>query len=625
MSIFFNPSGLLNVAQDASDLPEESNGNDLASGAMTRCKNLRLNQRGIAKTRDGCKKLNATAIETPVWWIEEQGGSRYAFAGTRIYEDETSIKTGLASAQWSAIQYNAYNDTGQNVFALNGTDRKRIEDGAVYEWGIEAPTVAPTFSVGGGDGLTGEYNARYTYARKVGSVVVAESDPSPVGTSIVLANKSMVVNVTQPTDAQVTHIRLYRTSAGGSVYNHDQDVPVGTTYTYSYSQEWEAEDEYVSGDGYQFTVEDLINTAWNSFAWEARFADLSTTVTNSTYSAPVDGNFESIQADADLGDLLETDHDRPPLGSVVLGPAYDGTCFILKGNLLYYCKPKQPEYWPTTYYIEVGAPQFPLKTGVFHNGQLYVFSKNEIFYIQGTGHQTFFPLPMRAKTGAQSINGAVSVTGKGIFHLGPDGIYLFASGSDTKITEDSFEPLFRGETVNGMPGVEDMSTAWLKVYRNTLYFGHSVEGVSHILAMNLDTNRIAYLNYNDGSDIEITALAVDQTNNRFLIGDRSGYVRVIESPLYTDDDGAAIAFELQSKDYTLATRRHFPRWVKYDVDATSATVTGRLLLDGAIHHAHTITGNRDTRRRLVDTGNGNKVAIRISGTGQVSIYGCESE
>jgi hypothetical protein len=626
MSILFSPSGSLDVSKDPSDLPESADQNNISSGAMVRCKNLRINQQGLAKTRDGSAKLNATAIAS-ISWLEVQAGVRYAFAGTSIYRDESSIASGLTNAQWAAIQYNAFNDTTQQVFALNGTDRKRIQGSNVYEWGIAAPTAAPTVRSGGGSGLTGEYNAKYTYVRKVGSVVVAESDPSPAAaTSAVLSNGSLAIAPTQPTDAQVTHIRFYRTSANGLTYSYAGEVAANTTYAFGYCFSWESTED--SGTGYKFTTSDATHSTENTFPWEERFLDLSTTFTASTYSNPFD-TFDSNITDGSLGNLVETDHDRPPLGSFVFGPAYDGTCFILKDNLLYYCKPKQPEYWPTLYFIEVGPPQFPLQTGVFHNGQPYVFSRIGLFYVQGTGNGTFFPLPMKSKTGAQSVRGAVSVDGKGIFHTGPDGIYLFASGADMKITEDSLEPLFRGETVQDMPGVADMTTAWLHVYRNHLYFGYRSAGTNYptnVIVLNLETNRPAYFVYNDGSDVQIRAIANDDTNKRLLIGDNSGFVRVIESTSYTADSGTAIPWELQSKDYTLQTRKHFPRWAKYDVDASgAATCTGAYLLGGAVHQSHTITGSRDSRRRLIGTGNGNRAAIRISGTGPVTIYAVEAE
>jgi len=347
-----------------------------------------------------------------------------------------------------------------------------------------------------------------------------------------------------------------------------------------------------------------------------------------TYTTPING-FDTYTSDGGLGLEVRIDRDRPPLGSFVFGPAYDGTCFIIFGNRLYYCKPKQPEAWPALYYVEVGAPQQPGTTGIFHGGQPHYFTVSNIYYIQGTGNGLFQPIPLKTKTGAQSSRGAVSVDGKGIYHTGPDGLYLYSSGSDHKITEDTLEPIFRGTTKNDIPGVADMSTSWLHHYRNTLYFGYSSTAggyPTNVLTLNLQNNKTAYFVYNDGSDLEIRAITTDDTNERILIGDGTGFVRVIESTSNADDSGTAISWEVQSKDYTLPTRKHFPRWVKYDVDASNATsVTGELLLDGSVHHTHTITGNRVTRRRLVGEGNGNRAAERISGSGPATIYSAEFE
>ena len=226
MTILFKPNGTLNIATEPTDLPEsvDKSGTQFSSEDFTRCKNVRINQKGKAVVRDGSSKLNASAINTAIHLLVEQAGDRYAFAGTDIYKNETSIASSLTSSQWSAIKYNAYNDTTNQIYALNGTDRKRIQDEAVTEWGIEAPTTAPTLAVGSLTGLTGDFNAKYTYARKVGSVVVSESNPSPAASAATtLSNESLSVTWTASSDAQVTHVRVYRTTAGGSTYTHDQD------------------------------------------------------------------------------------------------------------------------------------------------------------------------------------------------------------------------------------------------------------------------------------------------------------------------------------------------------------------------------------------------------------------
>jgi len=340
-------------------------------------------------------------------------------------------------------------------------------------------------------------------------------------------------------------------------------------------------------------------------------------------------DFDSSTADSGLGTEVRTDNDRPPLGGFVFGPAYDGTCFIIKDNRLYYCRPKQPEAWPPLYYIEIGQLDFPGVTGVFFNGQPHYLTKNNIYFIQGTAQGVFNPVPMSSKTGAQSVRGAVAITGKGIFHTGPDGIYLYSGSNDQRITEPTLEPIFRGEAVGALPGVANMTSSWLWAFKNHLYFGYTASGSTNpenILVMNLETSRINHYTYNDGSSIAVRAITTDNANNRLIVGDAAGFVRVIENTAYTDDSGTAIEYDIQSKDFTLQTRKHFPRWVKYDVDASDATTcSGKMLLDGAVHHTHAISGSRNTVRRLVGGDNGNKLAIRISGTGPATVYSAEFE
>jgi hypothetical protein len=287
VSVQFDPSGQLDVASDPGDLPEVAQGSNIASGALTRCKNLRLNQRGQAKTRDGSAKVNASAIDTDIWHIAVQGGVRYVFAGDRIYRNETSIASGLTEAAWSSVQYSAFNDLTLQVYAMNGTNRKRIEGSTVYEWGIAAPTEPPILAVGAGVGLTGEYNAVYTYARKVGSALVAESNPSPPSANTaVLNNQSLSVDVTQPSDSQVTHIRVYRTQANLEIYYLEREIAIGNGYTYGYTYDWELSDAYLDEDeGFSFTVEDETHTTRNTYTWESVFLTHDTDDTSGSGSS----------------------------------------------------------------------------------------------------------------------------------------------------------------------------------------------------------------------------------------------------------------------------------------------------------------------------------------------------
>lgn len=561
MSLIFRPNGSLDVATEPHDLPQTSGApGQILSEALARCKNLSLERKGRVSTRYGTVAYNTNPLSSPANLIVEQAGVRYAFTGAEIYRNEVQIAAGLTAAQWSATKYNQFNDTESQIFALNGTDRKRISDSTVYEWGIAAPTTASVLDVGASTGLTGSYNAKYTYARKVGAVVVSESNPSAAQTlPQALSNQSLEVTVASSSDPQVTHVRLYRTLANGEIYYHDQDVLVGTTV--------------------------------------------------------IDTN----TADTSLGSAVEEDHNRPPTGELIAGPFYGGICFIADGNLLYYCKSKQPEYWPTANFIEIGAPQFAIQAIFDWSSGVFCATRERLWQIQGNITGAFNALPLKSLAGAPNIFGAVGIEGRGIYHVGDDGIYLYRGGLDSNITQSEFAPIFRNETTAGIPGYSDSATSWLIVYENKLYFHW---GLGNVLVFNLDTERVNYHKY----DERLYAPAIDRTNGRFLVADTKGLVLRIEDSDASDDNGAAIDWELESAHMTLPTRRHFPRWLKTDVDASSATTaTAKLVYDGTVFQSYTLSANRETKRRLVNEGNCRRFAYRFTGTGAVTIYGAESE
>lgn len=533
---------------------------------------------------------------------------------------------------WSAALYHPYNSTTESIFALNGAYRKRVENNIVYDWGIDAPSKAPTLAVVSGGSLSGDYNVKYTYCRKEGTALVSESNPSGAAVST-LSPSSEDIRVTfgDPGNDQVNAIRFYRTINGGSTYYYDSEYSwaVGD---FACTQTWEA-DDYITGDHYLFTVSDTTYYTRDCFNWEATHEDAADS--DSSWVKTVRGDnyvftFDLSTADANLGSEVHSDHDRPPQGSFVAGPSYNGTLFIIKDNKLHFSKPKEPEYFPSSYYIDVSPPQYPGKAIVFWNNQPMVLTKTKIYYISGTTASDFLPIEITAKTGTQSQQGAIAVEGYGIFHVGLDGVYLCVPstddriGSDVKIT-DGFDPIFEGTTTNGIPAVSSLSSSWLAFLNDRLYFGYCDSDdtyPSHMLVFHMLQNRAVYYTL----PTEIITVAVDNYNGRVFGADATGYIWHLDDPDSTDDDGTVIAWEVESKDYTLQTRAHFPRWVKYDVDASSAaTCTGALFLDGSSRQTHTLSSNRNTRRRLVATGNGERCSLKVSGTGAVDIYMVESQ
>jgi hypothetical protein len=170
-----------------------------------------------------------------------------------------------------------------------------------------------------------------------------------------------------------------------------------------------------------------------------------------------------------------------------------------------------------------------------------------------------------------------------------------------------------------MQAVSDTSSQWLFQYENRIYFHY---GNGNCLVFNTDNSRATYYKW----DLQIYAPCYDKTNERFLACDASRRVRVMEDRDETTDDGASIDWETESKDFILQTRAHFPRWIKYDVDATDATsVQGKIILQGSTHQTHSITDERNTNYRLINTGNGKRCSLRISGTGPATVYAAEME
>jgi len=782
MAIKFTPNEFLDLASDPSELPSTTDGKDEISGAMRRCKNLHLDSAGVASTRKGSSKINKTAIDelTPSL-IVEQNGNRYAFTNTKIYQDEVEIKSDLTEALWTAIKYNSFNSIVENIFALNGYERKRIVEADVYDWGIAAPEESPRISIGVQTGLTGDYNVQHTFCRKEGDVVVCESNPSEEATdAVTLADNSLQIVCNGPDDQQTTHIRTYRTVAGGSTYYHDQDVPIAPYADYAYTHDWEMQDGYLSGDGYQFTtleegtagitlteakdlsdsegvwskvsgagvVLDVIGSIgppgsrtyvrvkipagvtgiikfkkhggswdlseqsylkWNIYndtnnaqsvhiymgeaiyseqdsdafstpvgwyekAWDITaisndsidgiteigfkhnntagvtrkfyFKDITSDTFSGTYQVtypwePIDTesydyaktmfHWEPIILDTDtedsaLGTEVASDHDQPPLGTFTFGPNLLGVCFILKDNRMYYALPKQPEYWPTNYYLEVSPVQFPLKAGCLYDGTVFLASTIEMYQIQGSGHESWFPSGMSALCGTVSPRVFIPVHGLGIFHLGNDGLYLYAGDKDENITNERFRPIFQGTTVEDVPGINKtyMANCWAIVFKNKLYFGYPTSGEypDHIFVTDLKTGKTVLYSYGQTFPV----VGIDYYNDRLLAVDTSGYVWEIEDPDSIDDDGTAISWSIQSKDYSDQLRKYFPRWARYDLTlGTDATATGTILLNGESKQTHDLTVSRKTKKRLITGCTGDRVAIRMGGTGPVDIFAAEVE
>lgn len=705
MQIKFSPSGQLDIATDPVSLPQEVSGKTLASGAMTRCVNLRLDRPGCAETRMGASR-ESTQFATPMWLMAWMDGDRYEFAGTGIYKNGTLLESGLTSAAWSAAVYYPYSSTTQSLFCCNGTDIKRISGGSVYNWGISAPSTAPGFSgdvpiaytftwesdtthwinyrdtvsesytnafesdyvatddpfynfmmgnmfggdylytdgmeLAGGDhiinpylciaaynwenayaetyipyqaylgdvvnirkwtenessvdyaytweqtqivggvayydtpydyvfqfwneiGVSGDqdFRVKYTYCRKVDGVLENESNPSPASTTTSVKG-AFYVTWPVPSDSQISHVKIYRTLAGGA-------------------------DFYYAGE----------------------------------FLASLGSGIVAV-ADEELGALVETDHNPPPSGAhLVIGPSNDGYLMLVVGNLLYYSKPKQPEYWPTDYYIDLCPPDETVLAYRFFSGVLYLVTDRDVYQVTGSSPTSFFPLNLNIGAGTKSRQCFLGSRATGLVRLWHDGIYQYTGGRDVTISEP-FSPLFGGHTRHSTPGMDVSLKAncWLVQYGDRFYFGYPSNVATYpdnILVWDASSKRICHYQYG----VEFSYAVVDPENGWLLAADSDGYVWRLEQEHLTTDNHGDIAWDLQTKDFAWL-RKNFPRHARYDVELVNgASAAAHIQLDDAVKQTHTLRTSRATKQRLIEGCTGDRLSIRITGTGPVIIHSAE--
>lgn len=612
----FSPTGTLDLVTDPALLGD---------GDMVRCTNLDLSEPGVARTRKGISKVSTHALTGTAYGLMESGGKRYAFVGTGIYENEVRLATGMTAAEWHAVAYQAYNDTAEAVFCTNGTDKKRIQASVVREWGITAPATAPTVtgtvsyaytfawektnshasgnvykftttwsstyetlyawesSLLDDEGVTADsatirptywfeiteelntaarYGVRYTYARKSAGVLLCESNPSEA----VFANlgSGLAVTWTASADAQVTHVRLYRTLSDGGEYYYADEVAIGTT---------------------------------------------------STALSPDDQS---------LGAALEEDHDRLPLAVTALaGPDYNGYLFAAVGNKVYWSKAKQPEYWPAAYYVEVGGPQSPITALELHNGQLWAFTRRKVILIQGTGASSFFPYTQTSLAGAVSAQGTLS-TSLGILRAHSDGIYLWTGSQDSRITDRRLRPVFeKGEDTGAVQGYyANGADEVILLARGSkvwcLYPSASDSDCDQVIVFDFEAQKVTHHDYGRG----FVRGCIDVENDRLLVMDEDGWILRLENG--TTDDGEAISWQLETKVFGDTLRRLNPRWCRYDVEITTGSATGDVMLDGKSVQTHTLT-SRDTRKRLIGVASGRRLSQRLAGSGVAAVRQTEIE
>lgn len=389
----------------------------LKDGELVEAQGMSYDTTGIIEARTSKSKLIGVSRE--VNGIHQNDGYVIALGsdGTLKYN---STSTPLIQFSYLGVLSNAdrpiFCDYEDFTFIVNGDDKKVFLDGAWYEWDIDAPTVAPSASVGASGNPSGTYSLYYTYLITFPNGTVVETAPSPAGTVAVTAQKIewSGIGICAYVGATTIHRKLYRTSTA------------------------------------------LVETYY------------VTTLTNNTATTYSD-NFSD--ATLEINSIIETADYTVAPDNTDYTVEHIERVFCIKDNYLYPSVPYQPFNFDSTEVIQVTAVNDNIIAGAAWGDQLCLATTNKWYRLHGSDSDTWMIKNTYAHTGI--INKYTIVpTRHGILGLWYDGIYLFDGSVSKNITNDKLNKTFFSETIS------DLSSCYSSWDGRKYYFHYPISGTT---------------------------------------------------------------------------------------------------------------------------------------------------
>jgi hypothetical protein len=360
-------------------------------------------------------------------------------------------------------------------------DKNICFDGVeVSNMGIEVPPSAATFNanLNGDLEVDGVYYFKFTYYN-INKMI--ESDPSPVSAEMTAGSGASTngITITIPADAtmdsQVTHVKVYRTTNGGSVYYYSGMVAYDGTETTYDDEVADAALSDVMGElnasetgntnvrgvppvcpygkahknriflfgGYVYTTGTVTTTAdptvtGSGTSWTSGMKDFYFQVEGDTRKYVI-----SSITDTTHLELTESYAGTPAAGSSYYIWSEDSILYYsyidLNGNA-------EPESFPSTYWIQVSLNDGDKGTGLGEvYNQLLVCKKNHLYVLSGTSESDFAITPINSPVGCVShwsidndeLGNAIFASEKGVY---------ITNGTDvTSITNETIQNIFTGE------------------------------------------------------------------------------------------------------------------------------------------------------------------------------------
>lgn len=427
-------------------------------------------------------------------------------------EEPTGVQTSTGESQWFELKIKVKRSTRV------GSDTSRsLKDVAAVRISLTVTDTVvarvDSWWLGGSFGPdVGDIGAPFLYRYRGRSTATgAKSNPGPpMRAGISPRRQSVIVSMTQHTDAQVDVLDVYRFGGVllGWTYIGTAENSASPNFTDEFSQLEISNSDRLEFDNFQpfSTIDspregtcDVVGTtvthvSGDDFNIEWARGSIITIdgVPHLLYNQPTSTTRLEIIETAGTKTAVKFRLEQPTLLGqpmpVMWGPLAGETAGFLfacgddhQPGIVFITKGNQPDSAPETFQVELTSPSEPLMNGVVYDGRSYVFSSERLFalYPSFGGANVF--TPREVPNGKGLFSRWMLAVGPSIWFGSKDGIYELGSGGLRSITEEDLFEFFPGEgrsprsvTLAGItidpPDFSLASDLRLSYYDNYLYF-----------------------------------------------------------------------------------------------------------------------------------------------------------
>lgn len=508
----------------------------IGSNDLARASNVDTHTKpGMLRVRLG-ETLQTMGASGKISKITRFGTGLAYVTGETLVAGEVST-TGLTGTLTSFLEFEPFNTDKSYLFVANRGRMLRVDpDAGIKPWGLSIPTAPAVQPVDTGS-LTGSYSVVVTYARREGSALVEESNPSNPSPSLALSSQGLRVTVAAANDDQVNGIRIYRTTNGGVSYLFDTEV------------------------------------------------------------ANVTQHVTLVRPDSGLSGIVGEDNGLPPINTGI-AVVHNDRLWLFDETTAYFSN-KFRSTFAAFDYVELTGRSDPIVGAVSYRGVLGVFTESRHFRIVeqvagaqavgadlpffGGSESSFIPIEAPSRRGGIGHNAMVG-TEAGVAFVAVDGVYITDFSQLDQPIGETIKPLFMRESAGNLNAINwnlrrEINVAYHKsrVYLSVPTGDESAPDT--LLVYSFATQRwVAYGH-------QPTAMHWDVGGDLFYCGLATGDICTFERLGIYTDDGEPITFlarTARQNSQQPMTRKQYLT-LRVDVNMTiTDTLNCYFYVDGAL-------------------------------------------